>query len=655
MSYVSFNPANSARLDFSMNREYLRTNQAGTYMSSALNGCNTRKYHGLLVCQVDSLGGGRHVLLSSVNESISVKGSTFNLSVRRYAGNHIEPRGSKYITEADFGKIIKVTYRIGNLSLDKELMLVEKQEKLLIKYTLQESPALARMQIRPFLAFRNIHQLSRCNLYAQTHFGDEPNGISLCLYDGYPRLFMQFSKIPEFVAAPDWYYNFEYPKEMDRGYEGLEDLYTPGVFEFDLKEKESVVFSAATGRSDPRSLKRMFRGETSRHKSYDSLTGSLEKAACQFVQFREGSAADIVAGYHWYGSITRQTLIALPGLHLAFPNRRQAYEILLSHLPYLENGVFPSSISAGVPVYHSADASLWYIWVIQKLKKSGMRVKEFNPALCKAVKEILENYRSGTKAASMLENGLLFAVEPGVAFTWMDSYSSGNPLVPRYGKPVELNALWFNAVCFGMELAYQEKDSDFVEKWGEFPSMIGKSFLTAFWDEEKGYLADVENGLYTDWSVRPNMVIAAAMPYSPLSREHKEKILGVAKHQLLTPRGLRSLSPEDPAYLGDIVDLPGQREVAAHNGAVYPWLIQFFAEAWLHVYKKNGLPLVKNLIRGFESEMREGCLGSIPEMYNGTPPQAGKGAVSQAWNVAALLYTIHLCTETEKEKLMTEA
>jgi predicted glycogen debranching enzyme len=249
----------------------------------------------------------------------------------------------------------------------------------------------------------------------------------------------------------------------------------------------------------------------------------------------------------------------------------------------------------------------------------------------------------------MMENGLLFAAEQGLALTWMDSYSHGAPAVPRYGKPVEINALWYNAVCFGLEMARNEKDSDFMEEWKRLPETIASSFLKAFWDEGKGYLADVENGMYTDWSVRPNMVIAAAMPYTPLSREQQEKVVAVAKHQLLTPRGLRSLSPDDPAYRESVEGGPDQREDAAHKGAAYPWLIQFFADVYLDIYGKAGVNFLKKLVQGFENEMTEHCIGTISEMYNGTPPHSGKGAISQAWNVAALLYTQQLISDIENE------
>lgn len=649
MSYINFSSTKLTNLEFTTRREIIRSNHAGSYISTTLNGCNTRKYHGLLVCPVNSLDGGKHMLLSALDESISLKGSVFNLAVRRYQGGFMEPKGHKYFQKFDFERIPKFTFRVGSMVLTKERLLVEKEQQLLVRYTLEEAPAPVIMQFRPFLAFRGIHQLSKSNLYARTHYNEEPNGVSLCLYDGYPRLFMQFNRQPEFVAAPDWHYNIEYIKEKSRGYEYLEDLYTPGIFEVPLKEGESLVFSAATFQANPATFKQRFSREVSKRINRDSFLGCLKNAANQFIQYKDDTAVDILAGYPWYQSLSRETFVALPGLRVAQSERKLALEVLSTYLPYLKKGLFPKSIADLTPRYDSADTSLWFIWTLHQIRKQGSRFREFGPPFYKAVKEILENYRTGTSVVTMMENGLLFAAEQGAAFTWMDGMSEGKPVTPRYGKPVELNALWYNAVCFAFEMARSERDEEFLENWKALPEMIEASFMKAFWDDEKGYLADVENGLFTDWSVRPNMVIAAAMPYTPLNREQREKIIGIAKHELMTPRGLRTLTPTDPAYKGSVEGGPDQRETTIHNGAAYPWLLQFFAVAYLSIFGKGGVGYLKKLLQGFEDEMPDHCIGTLSEMYNGSPPHTGKGAISQAWNVAALLYIHQLILDTENE------
>ncbi len=649
MSYINFSTSKLSNLEFTTRREIIRSNHAGSYISTTLSGCNTRKYHGLLVCPVNSLDGGKHVLLSALDESISLKGSVFNLGIRQYQGGFMEPKGHKYLQKFDFERIPKFSFRVGGMVLTKERLLVEKEQQLLVRYTLEEAPCPVVMQFRPFLAFRNYHQLSKSNLYTRTHYEVEPNGISLCLYDGYPRLFMQFNRQPGFVAAPDWHYNVEYTKEKSRGYDYLEDLYTPGIFEITLKEGESLVFSASTFQANPATFKQRFTREVNKRINRDSFLGCLKNAANQFIQYKADTAVDIIAGYPWYQSISRQTFVALPGLRIAQSERKLAMEVLSTYLPFLRNGLFPASIADPSLKHNSPDTSLWYIWALQQIRKQGSRFREFGPPFYRAVKEIVSSYKSGNRVVSMMENGLLFAAEQGTALTWMDSYSHGQPIVPRYGKPVELNALWYNAVCFALEMARNEKDEEFLEEWKPLPEMIESSFLKAFWDEERGYLADVENGLFTDWSVRPNMIIAAAMPYTPLSREQIGKIVTLVQHQLLTPRGLRTLSPSDPDYRGSVEGGPNEREEAVHRGAAYPWLLQFFGLAYLRVFGKNGVGFLKKILQGFEEEMSDNCIGTLSEMYNGSPPHTGKGAISQAWNVAALLYIHQLITDMENE------
>jgi len=649
MSYVNFSSSKLTQLDFTTRREIVRSNHAGSYISTTLNGCNTRKYHGLLVCPVAAFGGSKHVLLSALDESIKVKGATFHLATRRYAGGHLDPKGNKYLSKFDFEKIPKFTFQMGDVVLTKERLLVEKEQQLLVKYCLEEAPSTVTMVFRPFLAFRNIHDLSKSNMYAQTWFENEQNGISLSLYDGYPRLFMQLSQECQFHPAPDWHYNVDYIVEAERGYASEEDLYTPGFFEVKLKKGESLVFSASTFGANPPSFKQRFSREVSKRINRDSFTGCLKNAANQFIQYKDGVAVDIIAGFPWFNSISRQTFIALPGLRNAQTERRLALEVLSTYLPHLKNGLFPDSIADNYPSFHSPDASLWFIWAMQQFKKQGSRFKEFGPPFYQAIKQIIQSFRSGTYFLGMLENGLLFAVEQGMALTWMNSNSYGQPTVPRYGKPVELNALWYNAVCFSLEMARMERDMEFIEEWKNMPEKMASAFLDTFWSDEKGYLADVENGLFTDWSIRPNMVVAAALPFSPLSRSQKIKILEVARHHLVTPRGLRTLTPEDPAYRGSVDGSPDQREEAVHRGAAHPWLLQFFADAWLNTQGKAGLPVIKKMVASFENEMSDNCIGTVSEMFNGSAPHSANGAVSQAWSVAALLYTLQRIAEVESE------
>nr|WP_051567678.1 glycogen debranching enzyme N-terminal domain-containing protein [Draconibacterium orientale] len=373
MHYLEFDKEQLVNLEYSLFKEILRSNRAGSYLSTTLNGCNTRKYHGLLVCPIENFGGEKHVLLSSLDETVIQNEAEFNLGIHRYKGGTYEPKGHKYIQNVEFDAIPKITYRVGGVVLTKERLLVEKEEQILIKYTLEEAKSPTTLRLKPFLAFRNIHQLSKANMFVNRKFGKAKNGIKACLYEGYPDLFMQCSKAVDFVGVPDWYYDVEYLKELNRGYEYLEDLFVPGYFEFPMKKGESVVFAAGLTEANPVSLKQRFTKEQNKRGGKETFNSVLERAAQQFIMY-EGYTADIIAGFPWYNSITRQTFISLPGLCRSFNDPKLCEKILDSYLKYFNDGFFPDQIKDKELQYHSADTSLWFIWVIQQyLKKRTIR------------------------------------------------------------------------------------------------------------------------------------------------------------------------------------------------------------------------------------------------------------------------------------------
>lgn len=642
MSYLKFDKEQLINLEYSLSRELLRSNRAGSYISTTLNGCNTRKYHGLLVCPIQSFGGEKHVLLSSLDVTIIQKGAEFNLGIHRYKGGVYEPKGHKYIRNVIFDSIPKVTYRVGGVILNQERILVEKEEQVLIRYTLEDAHSPTVLRFKPFLAFRNIHQLSKANMFANSKFKIATNGISMKLYDGYPDLFMQFSKKPEFIPVPDWYYNIEYLKELTRGYDYLEDLFVPGYFEVPIEKGETVVFAAGIRETNPVSLKQRFTKEQKKRGGRITFLRSLDHAAEQFIMHKN-SGTDIIAGFPWHDSITRQSFIALPGLCLSLQESNNCRKVLDTYRNYLKNGFFPDHIHDKNPTYFSADAPLWFIWAIQQYFKSSPNPKELWKHFGNAIKEILDSYKNSTLGyIGTTSEGLVFAEKENVALTWMDSYVDGKPVVQRAGLPVEINALWFNALCFALDLADLAGDYEFIENWKQWVEKVGKAFLQTFWHEGHEHLADVVYNGQADWAVRPNMVVAAAMDYSPLSVEQKKSVLSVAKQKLLTKRGLRTLSPDHIRYRGVIEGGPNEREVAVHQGAVYPWLIQFFAEAYLKIHKRGGVPFMKQIMESFEEDMTEHCIGTMSEMYNGNPPYRAKGAISQAWSVAGVVYATHL-------------
>ena len=635
MSYLKFDKKELVNLEYSLQREFLRTNRSGAYSSSTLAGCNTRKYHGMLIVQLDNLDGGKHVMLSSLDESVIQHDTQFNLGIHKFPGEYYEPRGHKYIRNFEFDTIPKLTYRVGGVVLTKTRLLVEHENQVIVKYTLEEANSPTILRFKPFLAFRNVHQLSKANMVANGKYTLIQNGIKMRLYEGYPELHMQFSKEAEFVLVPDWYRNIEYMKEQSRGYEYQEDLYVPGYFELPIKKGESVFFSASTEGCNPASLKKIYALEKSRRIPRDSFINCLINSAQQFIWERK-EGKDIIAGFPWYDSIPRQTFLALPGLLLTQTEVAIYEEILKTNLNRLKDGLLPKYVGIASD-FDAADAPLFAFQAIQELKPFKDK-KELWKSYGPAMKEILKNYKNGTRFNIHMEpNGLIHAKQEGVALTWMDAYVDGKPVTQRGGYVVEINVAWYNAVCFALELAETAKDKAFIAEWSSLPSLISESFITMFWDEEKGYLADYVDDNHKNWAVRPNMIYAASFDYSPLSREQKKSLISKVRNELLTPRGLRSLAPKDYNYKGSCIGNSETRSNAIHMGSIFPYLIYPFVKAYLDIHKAGGLSFVKQIMDNFEEEMSEHCVGTISEVYEGNPPYTARGAISQAWNVAGVL------------------
>jgi predicted glycogen debranching enzyme len=455
------------------------------------------------------------------------------------------------------------------------------------------------------------------------------------LYEGYPGLYMQCSKSVEFVPVPDWYFNVEYMEEQKRGFEFKEDLYVPGYFEMPIKKGESVIFSASTSLAKPAGLKRKFTTEINARIPKDSYKNCLLNAAQQFV-VRKKNSTEIKAGFPWFGTWGRDTFMALPGLTLTTGDLETALEVIDSMVIRMRKGLFPNTVIKGKPAFNSVDAPLWFIRAIQLLDSYAPELdiwKKYG----KVIKTILEAYRDGTTGiVNLMENGLLYAAQPGKALTWMDAVVDGEPVTQRPGSPVEVNALWYNAICQALEWT-EQRDKKFYAAWSHLPEIVERSFVESYWDQEKGYLADYVNGSYKDFSVRPSQVIAVSVRHSPLTQEMKKSILDVVESELLTPRGLRSLSPKNELYKGVYEGDQATRDRAYHQGTVWPWLLEHFAKGYLRVHKKSGQTLIKRIYDGFEDDLSIRGLGSISEIYDGNPPHMARGSISQATGVAALL------------------
>ncbi len=641
MNYLKFDKQQLINLEYSLSKEILRSNRAGAFANTTIIGCNTRKYHGLLICPVEQIGG-KHVLLSSLDVTIIQHGKEFNIGIHKYQGNIYEPGGHKYVRDFETETIPGTIIRVGGVVLSKERLLVENTEQILIRYTLLESHSETRLRFKPFLAFRNTHSLSKANMDANTKIEFITNGIKSKLYANYPYLHMQFSKNTEFIPVPDWYYNIEYAEEQARGYDYKEDLFVPGYFEMAIKNGESIVFSGSTVEVNPAGLKRKFTIEEKKRVPRNDFRNCLINAAQQFI-VRKKERTEIIAGFPWFDSWGRDTFISLPGLTLSIDDPKTCKAVLDTQISMLKEGLFPNMGTENDLSYNSVDAPLWFSWAVQKYVEyidDDISVwKRYGTAL----KSILKAYRDGTGFnIKMQKNGLVYAGEEGKALTWMDAIVDGKPVTQRKGYAVEINALWYNAVMFSLELAEKAKDEKFIESWKNIPEIIRESFLETFYCPEKSYLADYVDGEYKDLSVRPNQVFAVSLKYSPLNNEIKEQVLKRIKKELMTPRGLRTLSPKSPDYKGVYEGNQEQRDKAYHQGTVWPWLLGHFCEGYLKIYKERGVEFVSKLIEGFEEVICEHGISSISEIYDGNPPHKPKGAISQAWSVAEILRIMRL-------------
>jgi predicted glycogen debranching enzyme len=641
MSYIKFDKSQIVNLEYSLSREILRTNRAGSYASTTIVECNTRKYHGLLICPVDELGGGRYILLSSLDVTVVNNDKSFNVGIRKYKGDYFSPKGHKYIEDFETEVIPMRIFRVGNVLLKMERLLVHYEEQLLVRYTILEASEPMKLQIRPFLAFRSIHELTHANMSANTKVEFIKNGIRSKLYEGFPSLHMQFSSKVEFIPVPDWYRGVEYIEEQKRGYDYSEDLFTPGFFELEAKKGDSIVFSASTSEENPSGLKTKFSKTVAGKIPRNSFLNCLRNAAMQFVEKR-GEEILINAGYPWFGSWGRDTFISLPGIVIARHNLGLFQAVLDTQVKKMKDGLFPNMGTEGNYAFNSLDAPLWFFWSLQQYVENGGTdcIERYG----NAAKSILRAFKNGTAYnIHMRDNGLIYADAKGKALTWMDAVVNGVPVTPRPGYAVEINALWYNAICFTLEMARVGMDKTFTKEFGFLPELIKKSFIEIFWNDKAGYLADYVNDTEgSNFFVRPNMVIAVSLPYSMLDKEQMKEVLDVADKELVTPRGLRTLSPGNKYYKGNYFGSQEERDEAYHQGTVWPWLFGPFCEGWLKVYGKQGVQKVKKLIYGFEEVMNEHGVSTISEIYDGNPPHAPNGTISQAWSVGEVLRIIDL-------------
>lgn len=633
MALLKFNKPELVNLSYSLKREIISANKTGAYCNTSILTCNTRRYHGLLAVTLDRFGGDKFLLLSALDESLVVSGKQFNLGIHCY-GEVYEPRGHKYVVDFKEDPIPQITYKVGDIVFRKSILLVPDKDQVLIKFELLESPAKAELQLRPFLAFRNIHALTEQNSDARTEFETVPNGVAFRMYPNFPDLNLQMSDSKsQWVSAPYWYNGITYSDEYRRGFDCKEDLFVPGYFDMKLSEGESVVFSASIQKEAPAAFKRKFNDKVQRIPAVTSVREQLVRCADLLV-CNHNNRKKITAGFSWmYTGLLRETLQSLAGLTLyAHGDVKEFEEILDNIIADEQERLFRRTTQVEAPLYMACTLQAYIdfgadpaaVW-----KKYGATVRG-----------IIESYLPGVRSEVFMQpDGMLWAQMDGVALSWMNAYIAGRAVTERAGYQVETNALWYNCICFALEMeaAYGSDDKDFVSRWSSVRDLVKSNFQNMFWSDRIGCLADYVDNSGQHLEVRPNQLYAVWVKYSPVEEEVAARVVRVVDKELLTSRGIRTLSPRDDLYKGVYDGSQYERDLAYHNGSTRPFLLEQYVSICFRVKGPSFVSKARAIVDGFYEDMGKHGVGSFSELYDGDPPQEPHGAISSALSTAALL------------------
>jgi len=669
--------------------EWLETNGLGGWASSSIIGCNSRRYHGLLIAATKP-PTERMALLSKLDETIIVNNQQFELGVNNYGGV-IHPHGNQHQTSFSKDLFPQFVYEVAGIKLKKTIAMVHDENTTLVIYDVLKAEQALELELLPLFSARGYHSLMRSNdaVHREANFSNHI--FKTNLYDGTPDIFI---KVPggNYHHNPNWYFHFNYDIEKYRGLDFVEDLFTHGNFSVSLKQGDSLGIIISTDDPSGKEAQDLLLKEEKRkrefleHQPDDETLQQLILAADQFIVKRtapsnslergdpntqslrnehssnksnfsisEDSAimaslngegrgealATVIAGYHWFTDWGRDTMISLPGLCLSTGRYNDAKKILAAFAKTVSQGMLPNRFqdNGAPPEYNNVDGTLWYFIAIYKyLQATGDRQFVLNELL-PVLKEIIEWHFTGTRYhIHVTEDGLLYSGEPGVQLTWMDSKIGDWVVTPRTGKAVEINALWYNALLIHSSLLELNNNNDEAIQIKQKAILTKKSFNNQFWNNEKRYLYDVVNGNEKDDSLRPNQLFAISLPFPLIENEKATSVIKVVTEKLYTPVGLRSLSPDDPSYTSCYEGDSFKRDSCYHQGTVWSWLLGAYVDALANMGADKSL--LKNIIDNFSYHLNEGCIGSVSEIFDADFPHSPKGCTAQAWGVAEILRVI---------------
>ena len=613
MASIEFDRTVCADLAAALKHEWLETNGLGGFASSTVAGANTRRYHGLLIAATQP-PAVRHLLLSKMEETLFVDGMRFELSTNLYSGA-VHPEGYRYLTQFRLDPSPVFTFEAGGATIEKRVFMVQGENTVVVEY--RTSHPGCSLELRPLIAFRGYHDLTQANRQLNGAFDQSDGLVSIQPYPSLPRLWFGHNA-KAITKEGFWYFNFEYPIEHERGLDSHEDLFCPFVLKFDMKAGEAATVYAST----------------LAHRAEDQLprrvaaADPLLAAADQFI-VRRAQFQSVIAGYPWFADWGRDTMISLPGLTLATGKFGTARDILLAFAGALDQGMLPNRFTDSAPEYNTADATLWFFEAIRQYLVYTGDAEFVRTQLYERLKDIIGWHVRGTRFEIHMDaDGLLAAGDPSTSLTWMDARVGDRPITPRNGKPVEIQALWYNALRFAGRLAQDFGDAAAQTLHENLAKSTAQNLDRTFWNEHLGYYADVVDGGVQDLSLRPNQVIALSLGYCAVPDDHARRILEAVEKDLLTPFGLRTLSPFDPRYVGRYEGSIEERDSAYHQGTVWPWLLGPFITA-----TRKGPELLAPLREFLVSR----GTGQLPEIFDGDAPHEPRGCFAQAWSVAEVL------------------
>jgi predicted glycogen debranching enzyme len=640
---MTFDKAECQNLKHALAKEWLETNGLGGFASSTIIGTNTRRQHGLLVASLKP-PVERYVLLSKCEERVMSGDQEFHLCTNLYPGT-VFPHGFNIQTEFRLRPWPTFCYADREFEIEKSVLLVHGENTVVIAYRNLRPDGAVELKVRPLFAFRESNALTHYNDAVNTSVERSAGVTVVQPYANLPRLYF-YAKSDAIEPRSDWYYRFTYPAEQERGLEFEEDLFALFEMTFRIPGGQTAYVVVTTEKKSHVSAEALVVAERLRRKQFERETDPVRQALLvasdAFVAQRGSDKLTLLAGYPWFTDWGRDAMIALPGLTLATERFDAALQVLRMFAQYCDHGLVPNVFpdAEKPPEYNSVDAALWFVvaaWRYWKSSGDSDGTRKLIPVMA----DIVRFYRDGTRFDIRADvDGLITAGSTGTQLTWMDVNVDGYIPTPRHGKPVEINALWFNALLMLAEMQEKVgKDVSAAETLCKFGGQVAASFVKVFWNADGGWLFDVIQGNNRDASIRPNQIFAVSLPYSPLDRTQQRAVLDVVTQHLLTPYGLRTLSAKHEKYCGRYTGNRWQRDCAYHQGTVWPWLIGPYCDAYVKVYglKRPQRKAIANFVRGLIEHLDDACLGQVSEIFDGDPPYHPVGGFAHACSVAELL------------------